>query len=69
MKKFRTKSIKEKDRLAERKILPTSVEGKEFVYLLEEDVSIEDILRVDVVTSTEKKEKKSSKKSSSKKRK
>jgi len=45
MKEFRTKSVKEKERLAERKVLPTRVEDNEFIYELEEDVPVEDILR------------------------
>ncbi len=54
MREFRTKSIEEKDRLAERKVHPTRVEDvgegeeavQEFIYILEEDVPVEDILRV-----------------------
>lgn len=45
MKEFRTKDVRERDRLAERKIIPTRVEDDEFIYELEEDVPVDDILR------------------------
>ena len=68
MREFRTKSIEEKERLEEKKVVPTRVENGEYIYIVEEDVPIEDILSSLKEKPTKKKTEKESVSKTSKKK-